>query len=179
MSKIGRKPIDIQDLQVEIVGQDVRYKGRRASGTYTLPEDLTAVKENNTLVIKPVKETRDTNRIWGLHRALLANALKGASAGFEKRIEIVGLGYKATVAGNKVTFSLGYSHKIDFDLPAGVALVVDKTGQSLTFSSHDRALLGNVCGRIKELRVVEPYKGTGIKGIDDLIFRKAGKTKAS
>lgn len=179
MSKIGRKVIDITGLQVEISGQSVKYKGPKSSGMYTLPQGLTAEVNNGQLSLVATSKTRDSNRIWGLHRALLANALKGASVGFQKAIEIVGLGYKAAVAGNKVTFSLGYTHKIDFPLPEGVSLAIDKTGQILTFSSANRELLGSVCGRVKELRRTEPYKGTGIKLVGETIVRKAGKTKSA
>ena len=180
MSKIGRKVIDLGAVSIEIQDQTIKYKGPRSAGVYTLPAELMAQKKENSLYVLPVKQGRDVNRIWGLNRALLANCIKGASTGFTKQIEIVGLGYKAAVSGgNKVTFSLGYSHKIDFLLPDGVALTTDKTGQILTLVSSDRELLGSVCGKIKELRKIEPYKGTGIKLVGEVVMRKAGKTKSA
>jgi large subunit ribosomal protein L6 len=114
-----------------------------------------------------------------MHRALLANKVKGAETGFEKKIKIVGLGYKAQLAGKKLTFSLGYSHKIDYELPEGVDVKLDKTGQNLVFSSSNKLLLGDVCSHIRKLRPPEPYKGTGIIVGDEVIIRKAGKTKAA
>ncbi|HEX9600542.1 MAG TPA: 50S ribosomal protein L6 [Mariniflexile sp.] len=184
MSKIGRRPIDINDVTVEIDGQNVNYKGKKASGVYTLPDSLEAKIEDKKLFIIPKKDgvhrlnKRDLNRIWGLNRALLANCIKGAGIGFTRQLKINGLGYKAAVSGKKVVFSLGYSHKINFELPADVALEVDKTGQLLTFSSPDKELVGHVCSMIRALRPPEPYKGTGIKYIDEVIMRKAGKTKS-
>jgi len=113
-----------------------------------------------------------------MHRALLANIINGVNAPFEKNVQITGLGYKAVQAGEKLTFTLGYSHKKDLTLPAEVAVKIDKTGQKLTFSSADRQKLGQVCVLVKALRRTEPYKGTGIKLAEEVILRKAGKTKA-
>ena len=98
-----------------------------------------------------------------MHRALLANKIKGIQQDFEKIVQINGLGFKAAVSGSKVVFSLGYSHKIDFNLPKDVTLEVDKTGQRLVFRSPDKEQLGQVCSQVRALRPPEPYKGTGIK----------------
>ncbi len=179
MSKIGRQPIDISKLEVKINGQDVEYKGPKAAGVYTIHDDLTPTIQDKELLIAVKRDSRDANRLWGLHRALLANAIKGATEGFEQRVIITGLGYKAVVSGNKATFSLGYSHKIEFPLPDGVTLSVDKTGQKLTFASHDKALLGDVCGKVKKLRPTEPYKGTGIRLEGETYIQKQGKTKSA
>ncbi len=117
--------------------------------------------------------------LWGLHRALLANKVKGVDTGFEKKVKIVGLGYKAQPSGKKLTFSLGYSHKVYYQLPEGVDVVVDKTGQNLVFKAADKFLLGNACDAVRALRFPEPYKGTGIIREGDVIIRKAGKAKAA
>ena len=180
MSKIGRKPIDITNVQVEVKGQEVHFKGSKDSGVYVLPDDLGAViEEEKNLKLQVKKPSRDANRLWGLHRALLSNKIQGAHAEFEKLVEINGLGYKAAVSGQKVVFSLGYSHKVDFELPKDVSLSVDKTGQKLTFKSTNKELLGQVCGLVRSLRPPEPYKGTGIKLATEVVKRKAGKTKAA
>ena len=181
MSKIGRKHIDLGSVTVDVRGNEIQYKGKNLSGAHLLPAELKVEVKDGKLVIQladTVKQTRDANRIWGLHRALVANLIEGADAGFKKEVQITGLGYKAALSGNKITFSLGYSHKIDFELPKEVSLTIDKTGQKLTFSSADKQKLGQVCGRIKTLRKTEPYKGTGIKLSTDVVVRKAGKTKA-
>lgn len=178
MSKIGRKPIDIDNVTVEIKGQDVHFKGPNASGVYVVSDLLKPELDGKQLVLRPAKKTRELNSVWGLNRALLANKIKGANQGFTKELIITGLGFKAAMTGNKVVFSLGYSHKIDFELPKNVSLEIDKTGQKLTFKSPDKELVGFVCSQVKAFRVPEPYKGTGIKLSTETIFRKAGKTKA-
>ncbi len=178
MSKIGRKPIPLGNVTVEVKGQDVHYKGKRSSGVYVLDEILLAEVTGKELFIKPVRVTRDTNRLWGLHRALLNNRILGAETGFKKQLRIKGLGYKATVAGSKMQFSLGFSHKIDFELPQGVTVEVDKSGQLMTFDSIDKHMLGQACSDVRALRPPEPYKGTGIRYVDETIKLKAGKAKA-
>jgi large subunit ribosomal protein L6 len=110
---------------------------------------------------------------------LLANEIHGADVGFVKQLQINGLGFKAALSGNKVVFTLGYTHKIELPLPKEVSLEIDKTGQLLTFKSFDRMVLGEVCDKVRSFRVPEPYKGTGIKYSDEVIVRKAGKTKAA
>ena len=183
MSKMGRKPIEIGNVQVEVKGQEVHFKGKKVSGVHVLPEGLSVEISDKQMVVLPhggmSNASRDIKRDWGLHRALLANKIKGSDAPFEKEVIINGLGYKAVAAGQKVTFSLGYSHKIDFELPKEVTLEIDKTGQKLIFKSSSKELVGHICSMVKELRPPEPYKGTGIKLATDVIVRKAGKTKAS
>lgn len=181
MSKIGRKPIDIGSAKVEIKGQEVHYTGKKGSGSYMLPEGMKATLDGKMLALSfdASHKTPDTNRVWGLHRALLANRIKGIQQDFEKVLQINGLGFKAALSGNKVVFSLGFSHKIDFILPKDVSLEVDKTGQRLTFRSPDKELMGQVCSQVRALRPPEPYKGTGVKLDTEVIARKAGKTKAA
>lgn len=182
MSKIGRKPILLKDVTVDVKGNVIHYTGKKSSGQYTLSDMLRAEVDNGKLFLKPAQKTKDTsrdlNRVWGLHRALLANEISGAHADFEKEVHIIGLGYKAVQAGNMLTFSLGYSHKKDLELPQDVTVKIDKTGQKLIFGSADKQKLGQICGLVKSLRATEPYKGTGIKLANEEIIRKAGKTKA-
>lgn len=179
MSKIGRKPIDIGSVQVEIQGNTVIYKGKRESGQYELPTELKVSLENGKLKILSNSDLGDINRIWGLHRALIANRIKGAESLFEKQLKIVGLGFKAALAGNKLKFALGFSHDIEYVLPDGVTVETDKTGQLLTFKSSDKENLGRVCSAVRSLRKPEPYKGTGIQYVGEVIHRKAGKTKSA
>ena len=180
MSKIGRKPIDIGSAKVEIKGQEVHYSGKKGSGVYVLPEGMSAKLDGKLLSLTfDKRDGSDVNRIWGLHRALLANHIKGIQQDFEKVLQINGLGFKAAVSGNKVVFSLGFSHKIDFVLPKDVSLEVDKTGQRLVFRSPNKELMGQVCSQVRALRPPEPYKGTGVKLETEVIARKAGKTKAA
>lgn len=182
MSKVGRKPINLAGVQVDVKGQDVHFKGAKASGVYTLPQALHAEKKDDVLLLIPADEAgahkdRTLNRIWGLHRSLLANKITGAQKPFTEEVTIVGLGFKAANAGKNLVLTLGYSHKIDFPLSAGVAVTIDKTGQKLLFESADRMLLGGDVSRLKAQRPSEPYKGTGIKKTAEEIFRKDSKKK--
>src|SRR5206468_1221967 len=143
----------------------VHYKGPKSSSVYSIPRAFEVNVQKDFLTLTPRKETmqamklRDVNREWGMHRALLANALSGAKKEFEKVVEIVGLGYKAVKSGDMLVFTLGYSHKIDFKVPKGVTVSIDKTGQKLTVSSIDKVVLGEVCSKMCDLRLPEPYKG--------------------
>jgi len=178
MSKIGRKPIPLGNTAVEVKGQEIHYKGKKTSGVHALDPLLKAEVKDKELHVIAAHKTSDTNRLWGLHRALLNNKIVGADIGFTKQLRINGLGFKAVANGPKIQFSLGFSHKIDMDLPKDVSIEVDKTGQIMTLGSFNKDLLGQVCSDIRALRPPEPYKGTGIKYADEVIRRKAGKAKA-
>jgi len=163
MSKIGKKPIIISSAKVEIKDNLVSLSGAKGKLTHQCPDCLLVKLDDGKLVVSLVRATCKNNMLWGLHRALLANKVKGVEEGFELKLKIVGLGYKAQLAGRKLTFSLGYSHKIDYTLPDGVDVDVDKrTGQLLTFKSIDKCLLGKTCDIVRSFRKPEPYKGTGI-----------------
>jgi large subunit ribosomal protein L6 len=186
MSKVGRKAIKLAGVSVEVKGQDVHYKGPKASGIYRVSPELHVSVEDGSLHLIPArdvalmsqKQASNMNRVWGLNRALLANKLSGAAQVFEKTLEINGLGYKAAVAGKKITLTLGYSHKIERDIPEGIFVETDKSGQKVKAGSADKNLLGDFCSEIRELREPEPYKGKGIKLSTEVIFRKsAGKGK--
>lgn len=186
MSKIGRKPIQLDGVKVDIKGQDVHYNGPKASGVYHLSPELQAQVKDGALYVAPAgdknnmsqKQLRNIYSVWGLQRALLANELIGAAKEFEKTLEINGLGYKAALAGKKIVLTLGYSHKIEQDIPVGIALEVDKSGQKIKVKSFDKILVGQFCSDIRKLREPEPYKGKGIKLQSEVIFRKsAGKGK--
>jgi large subunit ribosomal protein L6 len=186
MSKIGRKPIKLDGVKVDIKGQDVHYSGPKSSGIYHLSPELNATIKDGALYIAPVgnqgdmtqKQLRNIYCTWGLQRALLANKLIGAAKEFEKTLEINGLGYKAVVAGKKIVLTLGHSHKIEQDVPAGILVEVDKSGQKIKVKSFDKILVGQFCSNIRKLREPEPYKGKGVKLQTEVIFRKsAGKGK--
>lgn len=178
MSKIGRKPIPVSKANIAVSGSQVTIKGPLAQFVHELPERLELVLVDGFARVNLIGEhDKPGKMIWGLHRALLANKIKGAETGFEKKLTIVGLGYKAILAGTKMTFSLGYTHKIDYELPEGVKVEIDRTGQQLLFKCADKFILGNVCDAVRSFRPPEPYKGTGIIREGEVILRKAGKTK--
>ena len=222
MSKIGRKPIGITGVAVDIEGQIVHYKGPKSAGFYTLPEPLKAHIQEKNLFITVDSGKRlamafgenDINCVWGLHHALLQNKVRGALSEFEKKVKIVGLGCKAelvnrslirqlpnkkyvidrdkktmsiVLSGEKKLFSqvdkgllfiLGKSHFFYYILPPQVSVELDKTGQNITVKSIDPVILGLCVSKMKQLRKPEPYKGTGIREENEIIRRKAGKTKA-
>ncbi|MBP9765064.1 50S ribosomal protein L6 [Candidatus Babeliales bacterium] len=176
MSKIGRKSINTQGLTISVNGQVVSYQGPKKSGEYTLPDVLRVQVEQDTIRLVLADGANDkSNNVWGLHRALLANELQGAREEFSTDVIIVGLGFKGELKGNMIVFSLGYSHKIDFDIPKDVSIAIDKTGQKLTIKSTSKFLVGDVAQRICALRRPEPYKGTGVRLESEQIHRKVGK----
>jgi large subunit ribosomal protein L6 len=179
MSKIGRTPILISSAKVRVEGNRVFIEGSNKKLVHDVPDEITVCLEDKILKVG-VKENIKSNRaMWGLHRALLANKIKGVEVGFEKKVKIVGLGYKASLSGKKITLSLGYTHKIEHELPEEVSLEIDKSGQQLVFKSTDKYLLGFVCDVIRSFRPPEPYKGTGVIREGDVIIRKAGKKKTA
>jgi len=179
MSKIGRKPIPVSTATVTIKDSNISIKGSNGSFEHVLPKSLNAKLEDGKLTLSVSKNgSREAAMVWGLNRALLANMIKGVETGFETNIKIVGLGYKAQLSGSKLTFTLGFSHKIDFAVPKGVEVVVDRSGQNLTVKSADKSILGKTCDAIRSLRPVEPYKGTGVIIEGEIVRRKAGKAKS-
>jgi len=184
MSKCGRKPIAFESsLQVEITGNTVVYKGKEASGKYLIPSNFVVKKEENKILITPKEESktanerREVNRLWGMHRALLNNAITGAYKLFEKKMKIEGLGFKVIAQGNILNFSLGFSHKIDFTLPEGVTAEIDKSGQVFTLRSFNKELVGLAASKIRGFKPPEPYKGKGIRYADEKVTLKEGKKK--
>jgi len=178
MSKIGRKPIPVGAVKVQIQGNVVQVDGSKGKFTHQIPDGFDIKLEDGFLSLNTSNHKREQKVLWGLHRALLANKITGAGIGFEQKLTIVGLGYKAQAAGKKLVFTLGYTHKIDYELPANVTVDIDKSGQILMVKSSDKFSLGNVCDAIRSFRPPEPYKGTGIVREGEVVRRKAGKTKA-
>ena len=179
MSKVGRKPILFTSAKVVVEGGKIIIQGQKEKFEHDLPDVITAKLEEKSLKLEINRDNRINRMLWGLHRALIANKITGVEKGFEKKISIIGLGYKAVVSGKKLVFTLGYTNKIDYELPERVTVNIDKSGQQLLFKSADKFLLGNVCDRVRSFRPPEPYKGTGIIRENDVIMRKAGKTKGA
>ncbi len=178
MSKVGRKPIAITSAQIECVGNVLTIKGDKLTVTHELPDLVTCTIQDKQLMLSADIKDRKSKMLWGLHRALLANKICGVEKGFQSSIKIVGLGFKAQLTGRTLVFSLGYSHKKEYVLPEGIDVDIDKTGQNLVFKGSDKFVLGNVCDAVRSFRPPEPYKGTGILRNNEVIIRKAGKTKA-
>lgn len=179
MSKIGRMPIAFSSAKITVNGSMVLIDGGKVKFEHALPDTVKVAIDDKMVRVSVTEDTRENRMLWGLHRALLANKIHGVEKGFEQKMIIVGLGYKAVQAGTKLTFSLGYTHKIDYELPAGVTVDIDKSGQTLVLKSADKFQLGNAADAIRSFRPPEPYKGTGVMREGEKIHRKAGKTKSS
>jgi large subunit ribosomal protein L6 len=178
MSRIGKKPVVVPSgVEVTLTDSQVAIKGPKGSLVVALPP-RTAVKlegEPQALVVSVADETRvDDLALWGLARQLLKNAVEGVQKPYEKTLEFVGVGFKVAVEGRKLMMDLGFSHRVPFELPAGMEAKVEK--QLLTLSGVDKYVVGETAARIRHLRPPEPYKGKGIKYVDEVIRRKAGKT---
>jgi|SRR3989344_3205267 len=175
MSKIGKKSIIIPDsVQVSLSEAVVKVKGPKGEITVAMHPKVLAMQKEKTLAVS-VKNPDDRRQkaLWGTFRSLLNNAVVGVTTGFEKKLEIVGVGYKAQIAGDKLTLNLGYSHPIVLVVPNGLEVKVEKN--TITVSGIDKQLVGEFSALIRSKRKPEPYKGKGVKYAGEVIRRKAGK----
>jgi large subunit ribosomal protein L6 len=179
MSKIGKINISIPEkVKVILSGNMINIEG--PLGKKSLNIDLEIfdlnITEGKEVSIKPKKNTQDTKRLWGMNRSLINNAIIGASTGYEKILELSGVGYRAALKGNVLNLQIGFSHDINFDIPEGVKIQVEKQ-IILKITGNDKQQVGMVASQIKSLRPPEPYKGKGIKEQGQYILRKEGKKK--
>ena len=175
MSRIGKKPIRIpQGVKVQVEGATVRAEGPKGKLAQPVPAGLSARLENNELVITRAGDDRRVRALHGLARALVANMVAGVKDGFEKKLEIVGIGYRAQLQGRVIQLALGYSHPVIFPLPDGITAEIDKQ-TAITLRGADKALLGETAAKLRALRKPDPYKGKGVKYADEVIRRKVGK----
>lgn len=175
MSRIGKKPIEIPSgVEVKVGATGVEVKGPKGALTTPLHPKVEYKIEDNSVVVNRVDETRLARAQHGLRRSLLANCIEGVTKGYEKGLEVVGVGYKVSVQGKKVILNVGYSHPVEYDLPAGIEAKAE--GSKLTISGIDKQLVGETAAKIRRVREPEPYKGKGIKYADEIIRRKAGKS---
>ena len=175
MSRIGKLPIEIpQGVEVSINGQTVTVKGPLGSETVTVRDEITLTKEDNKIVIGRINEERKTRALHGLSRTLVANAVKGVKEGFEKKLEIQGVGYRASMQGNTLNLLLGYSHPINLVPPEGIKISVE-ANTKITVSGHNKQTVGDVAAAIRAKRPPEVYKGKGVRYVGEYVRRKAGK----
>lgn len=174
MSKIGKQPIQIPTaVEVTIEGRDVSISGPKTVVTHTLPRELKLQRENDMLLVLKDSPARYVQALWGLWRALLANDIQGAHAGFEKRLELTGVGYRVNMKGKDLELMLGFSHPILFKAPEDITLSIDD--KYIVVSGPSKQRVGQIAAEIRKLRAPEPYKGKGIKYVGEIIRRKAGK----
>jgi large subunit ribosomal protein L6 len=176
MSRIGKAPIPLPDkVSVSLNGLAVTVKGPNGELSRTLPEGVQISQDGNTLVVSPSSETRRSRERHGLCRTLVANMVEGVSQGYTRKLEIIGVGYRAAVQGTKLVVSAGYSHQVEMVPPEGVTFAVE--GNTTVFvSGANKELVGNEAAKVRAIRPPEPYKGKGIKYEGERILRKAGKT---
>lgn len=180
MSRIGRMPVVIPDkVKIEPHGNSVEVSGPLGKLTQTLPPGIVIKVEKNQAVLEKTETAGEKGAsLHGLARSLVQNAVLGVTQGFKKELEIVGLGYRAQVAGDKLTMTLGFAHPIEFKLPPGIKVAIDPKMTFLTIMGSDAYVVGETAARIRKLRKPEPYKGSGIKYVGEHIIRKAGKAAA-
>lgn len=176
MSRIGKKPIHIPaGVTVDLTAGSIRVKGPKGELTRSVPETVLVSMDAETLNISPVESARRDTSMQGLYRTLISNMVDGVTQGFSKVLEINGVGYRADVKGSMLNLALGYSHPVEYPLPEGIVVEVEKQTR-LTVSGIDKELVGATAAKIRSFREPEPYKGKGIKYADERILRKAGKT---
>lgn len=178
MSRVGKYPVEVpQGVTVTIDGDVVTAKGKLGEMKYTLmPEFVETTMQDSQIVVKPRNESKRARQMWGTTRARLNNLVKGVSEGFQKNLDIVGVGYRAAVQGKNLQLSLGFSHEVLYPIPEGIAIKTPSPTQ-IEISGADKQVVGQVASEIRGYRPPEPYKGKGVKYADEQILRKEGKKK--
>ncbi|MEK9129996.1 MAG: 50S ribosomal protein L6 [Patescibacteria group bacterium] len=175
MSRIGKQPINIpENVDIKIENQNIIIKGSKGELIQKIHPNVKIEQKDNELLVNVQKPTNKKQRaLWGLFQRLISNMIEGVVKGFEKKLEINGLGYKAEVSGDKLILNVGFSHQVNFNIPKNIEIKVEKN--IIIISGFDKQLIGETAAQIRKIKKPEPYKGKGIKYIDEVIKRKAGK----
>ena len=177
MSRIGKRPVAVPSgITANVAGQTVKVKGPKGTLEVVLHDDVSVALDGDRIKIDPRNETKRARAQWGTSRTLIANLIAGVTKGFEQRLEINGVGYRAAVQGKNLQLALGYSHDVVYPIPEGITIATPKPVE-IVISGIDRQKVGQVAAEIREFRPPEPYKGKGVKYANERIFRKAGKKK--
>jgi len=177
MSRIGKKPIAVPSgITAAVEGQTVKVKGPKGALSVVLHDDVAVKVEGGQIKIDPRADTKRARAQWGTSRTLIANLISGVTKGFEQRLEINGVGYRAAVQGKNLQIALGFSHDIVYPIPEGITIATPRPVE-IVITGSDRQKVGQVAAEIRKYRPPEPYKGKGIKYVDERIFRKEGKKK--
>ena len=179
MSKIGKINISVPEkVKVALAGNNLNIEGPLGKKSLNIDLDLfnLDIKDGKEIAIKPKKINQNTKRLWGMNRSLINNAVIGSSKGYEKVIELVGVGYRAALKGNLLNLQLGYSHDINFQIPEEIKIIVEKQ-TTIKISGQDKQKVGAVVSKLKTLRKIEPYKGKGVREKGQYILKKEGKKK--
>ncbi|MTJ03948.1 MAG: 50S ribosomal protein L6 [Sediminimonas qiaohouensis] len=177
MSRIGKRPVELPaGVTASVSGQTVEVKGPKGAHTFNATDDVTITLEDNVITVKPRGKSKRALQQWGMSRTMVANMVTGVTTGFKKELELTGVGYRAQMQGNTLKLSLGYSHDVNFEVPAGVTITCPKQTEVM-IEGDDVQLVGQVAAKIRGWREPEPYKGKGIKYKGEYVFRKEGKKK--
>lgn len=177
MSRIGKKPVMVPEgVTATLDGQKVVAKGPKGELSFVVNNDVLVKLEDGQFQINPRNNSKTARSQWGMSRTMISNILAGVKNGFEKKLEINGVGYRAAMQGNKLQLSLGFSHEVLYEIPEGVDVKVTKPTE-ITVSGFDKQKVGQVAAEIRKYRPPEPYKGKGVKYADEFVFRKEGKKK--
>ncbi len=177
MSRIGKRPVELPSgVSASVSGQTIEVKGPKGTRTFTATDDVTLKVEDGSVTVTPRGQSKRARQQWGMSRTMVANMVTGVTDGFKKELEIQGVGYRAAVQGNVLKLNLGYSHDVDFDIPAEVTVTAPKQTE-IVIEGIDQQIVGQVAANIREWRAPEPYKGKGIRYKGEFIFRKEGKKK--
>ncbi|MFK7779817.1 MAG: 50S ribosomal protein L6 [Candidatus Gracilibacteria bacterium] len=178
MSRIGKLPVAIlEKVEVTLTKNNIKVKGPLGELSFDFSNKVEVVKDKNVIIVKPVDDS--SNALWGTTRSIINNMVIGVSEGYKKSLEINGVGYKFEVAGSKLILSIGFSHKVEMIIPAGIKIVMDEKAKNiLHISGIDKQLVGEIASKIRSKKKPEPYKGKGIKYVGEHINKKAGKTGA-
>ncbi len=178
MSRIGKRPIPVPDkVTVTIDGQTIVVKGSKGELTRTLPAGVTLSQADGHIIVARVNDSRMARERHGLCRTLVANMVEGVSKGYERKLEIQGVGYRAAVQGKNLNLNMGYSHPVSIEPPSGITFAVENP-TNVTVSGIDKELVGNVAAKVRAVRPPEPYKGKGIRYQGEHVRRKVGKSGA-
>lgn len=176
MSRIGKKPIEIPgDVKVDFSGLEISVQGPKGSLKKKLPAGVKVEVNAEEVRVLPPQKPGETSALQGLTRTIIANMVGGVSTGFKKALQISGVGYRAELKGEVLNLSLGYSHPIEYPLPEGITAEVDPKANTIVVEGIDKELVGATAAKIRSFREPEPYKGKGVKYVDERIVRKAGK----
>jgi large subunit ribosomal protein L6 len=177
MSRIGKKPVELPSgVSASVSGQKVEVKGPKGTRSFTATDDVQITLDGSTLSVMPRGNSKRARQQWGLSRTMVANLVQGVTEGFKRELELSGVGYRAAMQGDTLKLSLGYSHEVNFEAPAGVTITTPRQTE-IVVEGTDQQLVGQVAANIREWRAPEPYKGKGIRYKDEYIFRKEGKKK--
>jgi large subunit ribosomal protein L6 len=177
MSRIGKKPVAIPSgVTANVEGQTVKMKGPKGALSLVLADDVVVKMDKGVIKVDPRTETQRARAMWGTSRTLVSNLVTGVTKGFEDKLEITGVGYRASVQGKNLQIALGYSHDVVYPIPEGIAIVSPKPTE-IVITGMDKQKVGQVAAEIRGFRPPEPYKGKGVKYAGEYIFRKEGKKK--